>query len=115
MIHTHHLTTTESVQYVADQKASDTASDDNDDGTADEDGKDVAVQRLHAQYLVISNDIDPTPDDNGKDDEHVADQKTTEEVACSTELYGLDVDPKQSAEEDVRRLHSPGTRSGFTL
>ena len=40
-----------------------------DDGTADEDGKDVAVQRLHAQYLVISNDIDPTPDDNGKDDE----------------------------------------------
>jgi hypothetical protein len=61
------------------------------------------------------NNIDPTPDDNGKDDEHVADQKTTEEVACSTELYGLDVDPKQSAEEDVRRLHSPGTRSGFTL
>jgi hypothetical protein len=83
MIHTHHLTTTESVQHVADQKASDTASDNNDDGTAGEDGKDVAVQRLHAQYLVISNDIDPTPDDNGKDDEH---------VACSIELDGLDVD-----------------------
>jgi hypothetical protein len=61
------------------------------------------------------NNINPTPDDNGKDDEHVVDQKATEEVACSTELDGLDVDLKESSEEDVRRLHSPGTRSGFTL
>ena len=61
------------------------------------------------------NDVDPTPDGNGKDDEHVTDQKATEEVACSIELDGLDVDPKESAEEDVRRLYTSGTRSGFAL
>jgi len=55
-----------------------------------------------------NNDIDPTPDDNGKDNEHVADQKATEEVTleCSIESDGLDVDPKESAEEDVRSATS---------
>eukprot|EP00979_Chaetoceros_neogracilis_P009917 scaffold2295_cov171-Chaetoceros_neogracile.AAC.3 len=82
------------------------------DATTDDGGTGEENGSIHN----VGEDItDPTPDDNGKDDEHVADQKTTEEVACSTELYGLDVDPKESAEEDVRRLHSPGTRSGFTL
>ena len=47
------------------------------------------------------NDTDPASDNNGKDDEHVADQKATEEVACSIELDGLDVDHKESAEENV--------------
>jgi hypothetical protein len=113
MIQTQHLTTTESGQHVADQKASDTASDNNDDGTADEDRKDVADAKATGTVVSGDNDIDPTPDDNGKDDEHVADQKATEEVSCSIELNGLDVDPKESAEEDVRGLHLPGTRSGF--
>ena len=46
MIQTHHLTTMESAQHVAVQKASDTASDNNDDGTVDEDRKDVADAKM---------------------------------------------------------------------
>jgi hypothetical protein len=67
MIHTHHLTTTESLQHVAVQKASDTASDNNDDGTVDEDRKDVADAKATGT-VSGDNDIDPTPDDNRKDD-----------------------------------------------
>jgi len=55
---------------------------------------------------VSGNDTDPASDNNGKDDEHVADQKATEEVACSIELDGLDVDHKESAEENVGSVTS---------
>jgi hypothetical protein len=70
-----------------------TASDNNDNGTAEEDGKDIADVRATGTVSgndesaeESGNDIDPASDANVKDDEHVADQKATEEVACSIEL-----------------------------
>jgi|AntRauTorckE5430_2_1112549.scaffolds.fasta_scaffold92965_1 hypothetical protein len=85
-----------------------TSSDNNDNGTTDENWKDIVDVRATGTVSgddesaeESGNDIDPASDDNVKDDEHVVDQKATEEVVCSIELDSSDVDPKVSAEEDV--------------